>query len=130
MANLVAILREENGIEPVARRKPYPNVHGRNFFNNCYKSGLLPIVLSEVHVDQLFTEVKAFPGYKLVVNLEQQTVATSNGSAVFPFEIDAFRRFGLLNGLDDVGLTLQKADKIRAFEQRHLAAQTWLANTI
>ena len=100
------------------------------FFNNCYKNGLLPIALTEAQVDQLFNEVKAFPGYKLVVDLEKQTVATSNGSAVFPFEIDAFRKFCMLNGLDDIGLTLQKADKIRAFEERHLAAQPWLANTI
>ena len=100
------------------------------FFNNCYKNGLLPIVLTEAQVDQLFNEVKAFPGYKLVVDLEKQTVATSNGSAAFPFEIDAFRKFCMLNGLDDIGLTLQKADKIRAFEERHLAAQPWLANTI
>jgi 3-isopropylmalate/(R)-2-methylmalate dehydratase small subunit len=100
------------------------------FFNNCYKNGLLPIALTEAQVDQLFNEVKAFPGYKLVVDLEKQTVATSNGSAVFPFEIDAFRKFCMLNGLDDIGLTLQKADKIRTFEERHLAAQPWLANTI
>ena len=100
------------------------------FFNNCYKNGLLPIRLTETQVDQLFDEVKAFPGYKLIVDLEQQTVSTSNGSSVFPFEIDAFRKFCMINGLDDIGLTLQKADKIRAFEERHLAAQPWLANTI
>ena len=78
----------------------------------------------------MFNEVKAFPGYRLVVNLEQQTVSTSNGSSVFSFDIDAFRKFCMINGLDDIGLTLQKADKIRAFEERHLAAQPWLANTI
>jgi len=100
------------------------------FFNNCYKNGLLPIKLTEGEVDQLFNEVKAFPGYRLIVNLEQQTVSTANGSSVFSFDIDAFRKFCLLNGLDDIGLTLQKADKIRAFEERHLAAQPWLANTI
>ena len=100
------------------------------FFNNCYKNGLLPIKLSEVEVDQLFNEVKAFPGYRLTVNLEQQTVSTANGSSVFSFDIDAFRKFCMINGLDDIGLTLQKADKIRAFEERHLAAQPWLANTI
>jgi 3-isopropylmalate/(R)-2-methylmalate dehydratase small subunit len=100
------------------------------FFNNCYKNGLLPIKLTEAEVDQLFNEVKAFPGYRLVVNLEQQTVSTPNGSSVFSFDIDAFRKFCLVNGLDDIGLTLKKADKIRAFEERHLAAQPWLANTI
>ena len=100
------------------------------FFNNCYKNGLLPIKLTEVEVDQLFNEVKAFPGYRLVVNLEQQTVSTTNGSSVFAFDIDAFRKFCLVNGLDDIGLSLQKADTIRAFEERHLAAQPWLTNTI
>ncbi len=100
------------------------------FFNNCYKNGLLPIKLTEAEVDQLFNEVKAFPAYRLVVNLEQQTVSTANGSSVFSFDIDAFRKFCMINGLDDIGLTLQKADKIRAFEERHLAAQPWLANTI
>ena len=100
------------------------------FFNNCYKNGLLPIKLTESEVDQLFNEVKAFPGYRLIVNLEQQTVSTANGSSVFSFDIDAFRKFCMINGLDDIGLTLQKADKIRAFEERHLAAQPWLANTI
>ena len=100
------------------------------FFNNCYKNGLLPIKLLETEVDQLFDEVKAFPGYKLIVDLEKQIVSTSNGSSVFPFEIDAFRKFCMINGLDDIGLTLKKADQIRAFEERHLAAQPWLANTI
>ena len=100
------------------------------FFNNCYKNGLLPIKLTEAEVDQLFNEVKAFPGYRLIVDLEQQTVSTPNGSSVFSFDIDAFRKFCMINGLDDIGLTLQKADKIRAFEERHLAAQPWLANTI
>jgi len=82
------------------------------FFTNCFKNGLLPIVLQEAQVDQLFDQVKAFPGYRLVINLEQQTVATSNGSTVFPFEVDAFRKYCLLNGLDDIGLTLRQADKI------------------
>jgi len=100
------------------------------FFNNCYKNGLLPIVLTESQVDQLFNEVKAFPGYKLVIDLDKQTVATSNGGTVYPFEIDAFRKYCLLNGFDDIGLTLRHADKIRAFEERHLAAHPWLANTI
>ncbi len=100
------------------------------FFNNCFKNGLLPIVLSEQQVDHLFNEVKAFPGYKLVIDLEQQVVRTANGSASYAFDVDAFRKFCLLNGLDDIGLTLQKADMIRAYEERHIAAQPWLANTI
>ena len=100
------------------------------FFNNCYKNGLLPVVLTESQVDKLFDEVKAFPGFRLVIDLEKQTIGTSNGNLVFPFEIDSFRKYCLLNGLDDIGLTLQKADKIRAYEERHLVAQPWLSNTI
>jgi 3-isopropylmalate/(R)-2-methylmalate dehydratase small subunit len=100
------------------------------FFNNCFKNGVLPIVLSETQVDQLFNEVKAFPGYRLVIDLEKQVVSTANGSATYAFDVDAFRKFCLLNGLDDIGLTLRQADKIRAFEERHLASQPWLANTI
>jgi 3-isopropylmalate/(R)-2-methylmalate dehydratase small subunit len=71
-----------------------------------------------------------FPGFRLIVDLDAQRVATSNGSASYPFEIDAFRKYCLLNGLDDIGLTLRHADKIRAYEERHLAAQPWLGNTI
>lgn len=100
------------------------------FFNNCYKNGLLPVVLSEAQIDHLFNEVKAFPGFRLVIDLEKQIVTTTQGSIAYPFEIDAFRKYCLLNGFDDIGLTLQKADSIRTFEERHLAAQPWLANTI
>ncbi len=100
------------------------------FFNNCFKNGVLPIVLSEAQVDQLFNEVKAFPGYRLVIDLDKQVVVAGNGSTTFPFEVDRFRKYCLLNGLDDIGLTLRHADKIRAFEERHVAAQPWLANTI
>lgn len=100
------------------------------FFNNCYKNGLLPIVLSESQVDHLFNEVKVFPGFRLLIDLDKQIVTTSNGSVAYPFEIDAFRKYCLLNGLDDIGLTLRHADKIHEFEDRHLAAQPWLANTI
>jgi 3-isopropylmalate/(R)-2-methylmalate dehydratase small subunit len=100
------------------------------FFNNSYKSGLLPIILSDAQVDQLFDEVKAFPGFKLVVDLEQRVVRTPSGSIAFAFPIDDFRKYCLLNGLDDIGLTLRHADAIRAFEEQHLRAQPWLANTI
>jgi 3-isopropylmalate/(R)-2-methylmalate dehydratase small subunit len=100
------------------------------FFNNCYKSGLLPIVLTEAQVDQLFNEVKAFAGFRLVVDLEQQLIRTPDGSLAFEFAIDDFRKYCLLNGLDDIGLTLRHADEIRAFEERHLRQQPWLANTI
>jgi len=100
------------------------------FFNNCYKSGLLPIVLSEAQIDQLFDEVKATTGFKLVVDLENQVLRTPDGRIGFEFAIDDFRKYCLLNGLDDIGLTLRHADEIRAFEERHLARQPWLANTI
>ncbi|WP_313703341.1 3-isopropylmalate dehydratase small subunit [Massilia sp.] len=100
------------------------------FFNNCYKSGLLPIVLSEAQVDQLFNEVKASIGFKLTVDLENQVLRTPDGRVKLEFAIDAFRKYCLLNGLDDIGLTLRHADEIRAFEERHLARQPWLANTI
>jgi 3-isopropylmalate/(R)-2-methylmalate dehydratase small subunit len=100
------------------------------FFNNCFKNGLLPIVLPEAQVDRLFDQVKAFPGFRLVVDLERQVVTTPNGSEAFPFDVDAFRKYCLLNGLDDIGLTLQKSDAIRAYEERHLRDQPWLANTI
>jgi 3-isopropylmalate/(R)-2-methylmalate dehydratase small subunit len=100
------------------------------FFNNCYKSGLLPIVLPESAIDLLFNEVKAFQGFKLVIDLEQQRIGSANGSLSFEFAIDDFRKYCLLNGLDDIGLTLRHADQIRAFEERHLANQPWLANVI
>jgi 3-isopropylmalate/(R)-2-methylmalate dehydratase small subunit len=100
------------------------------FFNNCYKNGLLPIVLSEQAVDQLFNQVKAFPGYQLRIDLPAQTVSTLNSDTVHHFEIDAFRKHCLINGLDDIGLTLQHADKIHSYEERHLATFPWLTNTI
>lgn len=100
------------------------------FFNNCFKNGLLPIVLPELQIDHLFNEVRASPGYRLLVDLERQIVTTADASVAYPFEVDSFRKYCLLNGLDDIGLTLRNADKIRAFEERHLAAQPWLANTI
>jgi 3-isopropylmalate/(R)-2-methylmalate dehydratase small subunit len=100
------------------------------FFNNCYKSGLLPIVLTELQVDHLFNEVKANNGFRLVVDLQAQRLHTPDGSLSYEFAIDEFRKYCLLNGLDDIGLTLRHADEIRAFEERHLASQPWLANTI
>lgn len=100
------------------------------FFNNCYKNGLLPIVLAESTVDHLFNEVKAFPGFRLHVDLERQLVLTSNNSAQYSFEIDGSRKYCMLNGLDDIGLTLKHAEKIRCFEERHIAEQPWLANEI
>ncbi|HJT51643.1 MAG TPA: 3-isopropylmalate dehydratase small subunit [Nitrosospira sp.] len=95
------------------------------FFNNCFKIGLLPIVLDAKEVDQLFGEVEACEGYRLLIDLERQSVTMPSGQSFF-FDIDPFRKHCLLNGLDEIGLTLQQADKIRAFEEKHRAAQPWL----
>jgi len=95
------------------------------FFNNCFKNGMLPIVLNADIVDTLFKQVVASEGYALNVDLAAQTVTTPSGE-VYPFEVDAFRKHCLLNGLDDIGLTMQQQDKIKAFEARHREAQPWL----
>ena len=99
------------------------------FYNNCFKNGLLPIVLSEEQVDQLFTEVQANEGYELTVNLEEQVVVTPTGEKL-AFEIDDFRKHCLLNGLDDIGLTLQHADDNRAYEAKRQAEAPWLFGAI
>jgi 3-isopropylmalate/(R)-2-methylmalate dehydratase small subunit len=96
------------------------------FLSNCLKNGLLPVVLAEEVVDQLFLELQAREGYLLTVDLSEQTVTTPSGRS-FRFEIDTFRRQCLLNGWDDIGLTLRHSDKIRAFENERLARQPWLA---
>ena len=96
------------------------------FYNNCFKSGLLPIVLPEFQVDRLFHDVAAFPGFRLVIDLGAQTVAYPDGSQVFAFEVDSFRRNCLLNGLDDIGLTLQHVEEIKAFEAKRRIEQPWL----
>ncbi len=95
------------------------------FFNNCFKNGMLPIVLSAEVVESLFQEVEVDIGYKLNVNLAAQTVTTPTGK-VYPFEVDNVRKHNLLNGLDDIGLTMQQQDKIKAFEVKHKQAQPWL----
>ena len=95
------------------------------FFNNSFKNGLLPIILSDAEVDELFQQVEADVGYQLTVDLAAQTVTRPDGKQ-YRFEVDAFRKHCLLNGLDDIGLTLQRADAVRAFETRHRAAQPWL----
>ena len=97
------------------------------FFNNCFKNGMLPIVLPADVVDQLFKEVESSEGYKLKIDLQAQTVTTPSGES-FAFEIDPFRKHCLLNGLDDIGLTMQQQDRIKAFEVKHKAAQPWLFN--
>lgn len=95
------------------------------FFNNCFKIGLLPIILGTAIVDRLFDEVKLAKGYSLTVDLQEQTVATPRNEE-FKFEIDAFRKHCLLNGLDEIGLTLQHAEKIKQFEQKRRNEQPWL----
>jgi 3-isopropylmalate/(R)-2-methylmalate dehydratase small subunit len=95
------------------------------FFNNCFKNGVLPIVLDAQILDGLFKGVEAVEAYHLVVNLQQQTISKPNGETI-PFEVDAFRKHCLLNGLDDIGLTLQHADDIRAYEERRRLEVPWL----
>ena len=99
------------------------------FFNNSFKNGLLPIVLSETQVSQLFNEAAAFPGYALTIDLERQVVVKPDGDEL-PFEVQAFRKYCLLNGFDDIGLTLRQADKIKAFEAERLVQKPWLARTL
>ena len=99
------------------------------FFNNSFKNGLLPIALSEAQVSNLFDEAAAFPGYALTVDLERQVVVKPDGEEL-PFEVQPFRKYCLLNGFDDIGLTLRQADKIRAFEANRLAQKPWLARTL
>ncbi|HEV7477015.1 MAG TPA: 3-isopropylmalate dehydratase small subunit [Burkholderiales bacterium] len=95
------------------------------FFTNCFKNGLLPVALREDEVDRLFYEAAAFPGFKLVVNLEQQSVATTDSAQVMRFDVDPFRKYTLINGLDEIGLTLRHTEKIRAFEARRQTQFPW-----
>ena len=95
------------------------------FFNNCFKNGLLPIRLDTEQVDALFKAVAANIGYKLVIDLERQTISAPDGAS-YKFEVEGFRKHCLLNGLDDIGLTLQHVDAIKAFEVKRRAAQPWL----
>jgi 3-isopropylmalate/(R)-2-methylmalate dehydratase small subunit len=95
------------------------------FFNNSFKSGMLPIVLDAAVIEQLFNEVAATSGYQLTINLAEQKIVKPNGDAI-AFEVDAFRKYCLLNGLDDIGLTLQHADAIRAYETKLKAQAPWL----
>ncbi len=97
------------------------------FYNNCFKNGMLPIVLPATVVDGLFKAVEAETGYKLAINLDAQTVTTPE-DAVYTFEVDAFRKHCLFNGLDDITLTMQQQEKIKAFETKHRLIQPWLFN--
>ncbi|GMV48289.1 MAG: 3-isopropylmalate dehydratase small subunit [Pseudomonadota bacterium] len=98
------------------------------FFSNCFKNGLLPIVLPDAQVARLFDEAAAFPGYSLTIDLPRQAVIEPDGREL-PFEVQPFRKYCLVNGFDDIGLTLRHADKIRAFEAERLARMPWLART-
>ena len=95
------------------------------FYNNCFKNGMLPIVQSHEVVDQLFKEMYAQEGYQLTIDLPAQKIITPSGQQ-FAFAVDAFRKHCLLNGLDDIGLTLQAADTIRAFEKKYKQSSPWL----
>ncbi|OXR48353.1 3-isopropylmalate dehydratase small subunit [Pusillimonas sp. T2] len=95
------------------------------FFNNCFKNGLLPIVLPEAEISRLFDDVNAKPGYRLSIDLDAQKIVTDDGREL-SFDIEPFRKHCLLSGLDDIGMTLQKADKIKAFEAERLARHPWL----
>jgi 3-isopropylmalate/(R)-2-methylmalate dehydratase small subunit len=99
------------------------------FFNNCFKNGLLPIQLPEMEVSKLFDEVFGFVGYQLTIDLERQVVSKPDGTELH-FEVEPFRKFCLLGGFDDIGLTLRHADKIRAFETERLLKKPWLAHRI
>ncbi len=95
------------------------------FFNNCFKNGLLPIVLPEAQVAALFDDVKAFPGFNLTVDLQRQMVVKPDGGEL-PFDVQPFRKYCLLNGFDDIGLTMRHEGKIKAFEAERLLRHPWL----
>ena len=98
------------------------------FFSNCFKNGLLPIVLPEEEIARLFDEVKGFVGYSLTIDLPRQVVIKPDGSEL-AFDVQPFRKYCLVNGFDDIGLTLRHADKIKAFEAERLTRMPWLAHT-
>jgi 3-isopropylmalate/(R)-2-methylmalate dehydratase small subunit len=99
------------------------------FFNNSFKNGLLPIVLADEKISQLFDDVAAFPGYKLTIDLERQVIVKPQGEEL-PFDVQPFRKYCLLNGFDDIGLTLRHQDKIKAFEAERLLRKPWLNHTV
>jgi 3-isopropylmalate/(R)-2-methylmalate dehydratase small subunit len=95
------------------------------FYNNCFKNGLLPVVLTEAEVERLFYECAATAAFRLTIDLARQTVATPDGSHTMRFALDEFRKYCLINGLDEIALTLRQADKIRDFEARRKAQYPW-----
>ncbi len=100
------------------------------FFHNCFKNGLLPIVLSEADIERLFVAAHAAGALRLEVDLQQQTVRTLDGAIEIGFDVDPFRKECLLNGFDDIALTLRQTEAIRGFEQQHMARFPWLANAV
>jgi len=99
------------------------------FYNNCFKNGILPVTLDEQVVDQLFVDLFANEGYEITIDLENQTIVTPKGESI-SFEVDAFRKHCLINGLDDIGVTLEDADAIKAFEAKSRQASPWLFDAI
>jgi len=99
------------------------------FFNNCFKNGVLPIVLPESQVAKLFDEVFGFPGYSLTIDLPRQVIVKPDGTEL-PFDVQPFRKYCLVNGFDDIGLTLRHADKIKTYEAERLAKMPWLNHTM
>jgi 3-isopropylmalate/(R)-2-methylmalate dehydratase small subunit len=99
------------------------------FFNNCFKNGLLPVVLDEAEVDALFREIGAVPGYALTIDLPRQVVVKPDGQEL-PFDVQPFRKYCLINGFDDIELTLRNAEEIRAYELARLARMPWLARVM
>ena len=99
------------------------------FYNNCFKNGILPVILDENTVDKLFVELFENEGYELTVDLENQCITTPGGESI-PFEVDAFRRHCLVNGLDDIGVTLENTDSIKEFESKHKETSPWLFGAI
>jgi 3-isopropylmalate/(R)-2-methylmalate dehydratase small subunit len=98
---------------------------GDIFFTNCFKNGLLPVVLREDEVDRLFYDAAAFPGFKVIIDLEKQTASTVDDAQSMHFDVDPFRKYMLINGLDEIGLTLRHAEKIRVFEARRQTQFPW-----
>ena len=98
---------------------------GEIFYSNSFKTGFLPIVLTELEIDHLFNETLAFPGFRLTIDLPEQVVVLGDGTR-YKFDIDAFRKYCMVNGLDDIGLTLRNAEKIRSFEEQRRVSQPWL----
>ncbi|WP_423197791.1 MULTISPECIES: 3-isopropylmalate dehydratase small subunit [unclassified Cupriavidus] len=99
------------------------------FFNNCYKNGLLPVALTALQVDHLFNETNAFNGYQLTIDLERQVVVTPGGDS-YAFDITPFRKYCMVNGFDDIGLTLRQSEKIKAYEAERMVKMPWLGNRL